>query len=119
MYPKTIISDCLQLLQSNQMTSRGFRYTRPAPHVYEHQWLWDSCFHAIVYRWLDPAMAWDELRSLIASQVTSGADAGMIPHMVYWQGGGASLWGVDTRSIITQPPPRRHRRPAHLSAHPR
>ena len=49
-------------------------------------------------------MAWDELRSLIAGQVKTGADAGMIPHMIYWTGGGSDLWGQDDRSIITQPP---------------
>lgn len=95
---------CHDILRGNQISSRGYRYTRPAPHVYEQQWLWDSCFHAITYRWLDPAMAWDELRSLIAGQVKTGADAGMIPHMIYWTGGGADLWGQDDRSIITQPP---------------
>jgi glycogen debranching enzyme len=49
-------------------------------------------------------MAWDELRSLCAMQLKSGADAGMIPHMAYWKGGGTELWGVDDRSTITQPP---------------
>ncbi len=98
------IQACMTVLRGNQMTSNGFRYTRPAPHVYEQQWLWDSCFHAVAYRWLDPAMAWDELRSLLAGQVKNGADVGMIPHMVYWQGGGEALWGHDKHSIITQPP---------------
>ncbi len=98
------IERCHKLLQGNQIRSRGYRYTRPAPHVYEYQWLWDSCFHAITYRWFDGAMAWDELRSLVQHQVREGADAGMIPHMAYWQGDGAALWGVADRSIITQPP---------------
>jgi glycogen debranching enzyme len=101
---KPLEERCHAILRGNQITSKGYRYTRPAPHVYEQQWLWDSCFHAITYRWLDPAMAWDELYSLIAGQVKDGADAGMIPHMVYWTGGGEALWGHDTRSIITQPP---------------
>ncbi len=95
---------CHAILRGNQIISKGYRYTRPAPHVYEQQWLWDSCFHAITYRWLDPTMAWDELRSLIAGQVKTGADACMIPHMVYLTGGGTDLWGHDDRSIITQPP---------------
>lgn len=95
---------CRHLLEGNQIRSDGFRYTRPAPHVYEYQWLWDSCFHAVTYRWFDGAMAWDELRSLVQHQVVGGADAGMIPHMAYWQADGAALWGEATRSIITQPP---------------
>lgn len=98
------IERCRILLEGNQISSEGHRYTRPAPHVYEHQWLWDSCFHAIIYRWFDPSMAWDELHSLVQHQVTEGDDVGMIPHMAYWQGGGEELWGEDDRSIITQPP---------------
>lgn len=92
------------VLHGNRVQVDGYRYTRPAPSTYEHQWLWDSCFHAIVYRHFDPDMAADELRSLVAHQVTNGPDAGMIPHMTYWRGGGADLWGADHRSIITQPP---------------
>ncbi len=92
------------VLASNRVESDGHRYTRPAPSTYEHQWLWDSCFHALAYRWIDPAMARDELLSVVAHQVETGDDAGMIPHMTYWQGGGESLWGQAHRSVITQPP---------------
>lgn len=101
---QTWIDPCAEVLRGNQISSGGYRYTRPAPHVYEHQWLWDSCFHAITYRWLDPDMAAAELLSMAAGQVEDGPDAGMIPHMIYWRGGGAPLWGRDDRSIITQPP---------------
>ncbi len=100
----SLAARCQQILIGNQVTSGTHRYTRPAPMTYEQQWLWDSCFHALVYRWLDPAMARDELLSVVAQQVKDGDDAGMIPHMAYWQGGGAALWGEDNRSIITQPP---------------
>ncbi|MFQ3568407.1 MAG: trehalase family glycosidase [Aggregatilineales bacterium] len=100
----TWVERCAAVLRGNQISSRGHRYTRPAPHVYEHQWLWDSCFHAITYRWFDVAMAREELLSLVASQALDGPDAGMIPHMVYWQGDGTALWGQAGRSIITQPP---------------
>lgn len=92
------------LLEANRVEVRGHRYTRPAPSTYEHQWLWDSCFHAIILRHFDLEMAHDELLSVIAHQVKDGSDAGMIPHMTYWNGGGAELWGRDDRSIITQPP---------------
>jgi glycogen debranching enzyme len=98
------IDRCRALLESNRVESRGYRYTRPAPSRYEQQWLWDSCFHAIILRHFDPAMARDELLSVVAHQLTDGDDAGMIPHMSYWDGGGAGLWGRDDRSIITQPP---------------
>ena len=95
---------CLKLLAGNQVKVGDYRYTRPAPMTYEHQWLWDSCFHALAYRWFDPQMARDELLAVVRHQVTEGSDAGMIPHMGYWAGGGSDLWGKDNRSIITQPP---------------
>lgn len=92
------------LLASNQVTVGTHRYTRPAPSTYEHQWLWDSCFHAITYRWFDPEMARAELLSAVAHQVETGPDTGMLPHMTYWRGGGEDLWGLPNRSLITQPP---------------
>lgn len=97
------------LLASNRQEVDGHRYTAPAsgagtPGVYANQALWDSCFHAIIWRWLDPDMARDELLSLVSRQVSSGPDAGMIPHMNYWRGGARHHWATDTHSQITQPP---------------
>ncbi|HSM55375.1 MAG TPA: trehalase family glycosidase [Candidatus Sulfomarinibacteraceae bacterium] len=92
------------LLSSNRIETGEHRYTRPAPTTYEQQWLWDSAFHAIVYRWFDGDMARDELLSAASHQLSSGPDAGMIPHMTYWEGGGRKLWGVEAHSMITQPP---------------
>jgi glycogen debranching enzyme len=90
------------LMKSNQVESGGYRYTRPAPSTYEQQWLWDSCFHAIIYCHIDPEMAKDELRSLLNHR---GVETdGMIPHMIYWAGGGEELWGREYISAITQPP---------------
>lgn len=98
---------CDDLLRNNRvhsmMDGQPFRYTRPAPSTYEQQWLWDSCFHAIALRWLDPGMAWDELRSVVGHAVPDGPDAGMLPHMTYWDGGGEVLWRNSAYSDITQP----------------
>jgi len=99
-----LIPKAADLLAANQVQAKGYRYTRPAPVRYEQQWLWDSCFHAIAYRWIDPEMARDELLSVVAGQVLDGPDAGMIPHMTYWRGGGRRLWGLPNRSVLTQPP---------------
>jgi glycogen debranching enzyme len=109
------ISDCQRVLKSN-LPDRGilaklpFRYTCPAKEkgTYLPQWLWDSCFHAIVYRWFDPKMAWDELQSLLVHQVITGDDAGMIPHMAYLAENkdiyDQNMFKNHDRSIITQPP---------------
>lgn len=55
------------------------RFTAPDKDRYPYQWLWDSSFHAIGLRHVDPARAADELKSLLAGQW----DNGMIPNMVH------------------------------------
>jgi glycogen debranching enzyme len=54
-------------------------WTRPAPGLYPHQWLWDSCFVAIGLSHTDPHRAAQELRSLIRGQWSNG----MLPHMIF------------------------------------
>lgn len=99
------------VLAGNRVVVDGYRYTAPSLDTgdfgrkdYDNQFMWDSCFHAIAWRWVDPAMAQDELLSLVSRQVTEGPDTGMIPHCNYWHGGGTWLWSQDDRSAITQPP---------------
>jgi glycogen debranching enzyme len=60
----------------------GTRYgfTCPAPPRYRHQWYWDSCFHAIVWRHFRPDRAREELRTL----VRAGRLDGFIPHTTFW-----------------------------------
>jgi glycogen debranching enzyme len=60
----------------------GLRYafTCPSPPRYRHQWYWDSCFHAIVWRHFDRSRAREELRTLLRS----GRLDGFIPHTVFW-----------------------------------
>ncbi len=88
-------------------------WTVPAPGVYPHQWMWDSCFVAIGLARRHPARAAGELRALLRGQWSNG----MVPHMVFAPGRadrvGRHLWSsrrdprapraVDT-SCITQPP---------------
>jgi Mannosylglycerate hydrolase MGH1-like glycoside hydrolase domain len=57
-----------------------YGYTCPSPPKYRHQWYWDSCFHAIVWRHFDVARARDELRTLLRS----GRLDGFVPHTVFW-----------------------------------
>ncbi len=76
----------------------------PSPSTYPYQWLWDSCFHAIVLAQLEPEAAKAELLSLIAQQFPDG----MIPHIIFW-GKEVSLpfriaWRGAPTSSITQPP---------------
>jgi hypothetical protein len=57
-----------------------YAFTCPSPPKYRHQWYWDSCFHAIVWRHFDPRRARDELRTLLRS----GRLDGFVPHTVFW-----------------------------------
>ena len=74
----------------------------PNLEVYPHQWLWDSCFHAIVWATLGSDRGLTELASALAGQ----AEDGFVPHMTYWDHPDlhAGFWGRPGASIITQPP---------------
>jgi hypothetical protein len=61
-----------------QMNDSG-TYTRPAPELYPHQWLWDSCFVAIGLRHLDVDRAKTELLSLLRGQWHNG----MLPNIIF------------------------------------
>lgn len=93
----SIIKAAKELLQQNRRTVAGYTFTIPSPYEYRHQWLWDSCFHAIVLRHFDIAAAEGEMRSLVASQHSDG----MIPHESKY-----SLFGhlLPFTSRVTQPP---------------
>ena len=87
--------------------------TKPAPNLYPHQWLWDSCFIAIGLRHLDPGRAAKELLSLLRGQWRTG----MLPHEIFntgaayyaapdkWGSAGIRAAPRDVRTtIMTQPP---------------
>ena len=72
----------------------------PNPEVYPHQWLWDSCFHAIAWSALgDGGRGVRELTSCLDGQL----DSGFVPHMRYL-GPSANRGPLTDRSSFTQPP---------------
>lgn len=75
----------------------------PNPGVYPHQWLWDSCFHSVVWSSFGDRRAVIELRSALASQ---DRRSGFVPHLTYWTEPDrhADLWERTGTSRITQPP---------------
>jgi neutral trehalase len=86
-------------------------WTRPAPGLYPHQWLWDSCFVAMGLSHTNPDRAAREIRSVVRGQWRNG----MMPHMIYSRKMPykleAWLWGTGAlaprrakTSGITQPP---------------
>jgi hypothetical protein len=58
-----------------------FGYTCPDALKYPDQFFWDSCFHSLAWSRVDPRRAMRELRSLGATQQSSG----MIGHTTFWQ----------------------------------
>jgi len=110
-----------ELLLRNRVHTSSGRYTRPAHRTYPHQWLWDSCFHAVLHHALgDVDAARDELRALFRAQELQGMDRGRLPHMTFLGGSAdeaaqdagareqfqrdAALWHSDRASSISQPP---------------
>lgn len=77
-------------------------YAMPNQATYPWQWLWDSCFHAIVWAELGDERCLVELEQLFAFQ----AQSGFVPHMSYHPDpdAGRELWGRHGSSTITQPP---------------
>lgn len=80
----------------------GSGFCVPNPTVYPWQWLWDSCFHSVVWTHLGDDRGVRELRSALRDQ----DDDGFVPHLRYGTGPNphAAFWGRPTTSSITQPP---------------
>ncbi len=74
----------------------------PNPTTYPWQWLWDSCFHAIVWTHLGDDRGVLEIQSALRDQDADG----FVPHLRYGTGPNphAAFWGRPTTSSITQPP---------------
>ena len=96
----------------------GGGYTAPNRARYPWQWLWDSCFHALIWAELGDDRGLDEL-----AQVLGAADAsGCVPHMAYQLDPRhhEEFWGRAGASSITGPPmyghalAELHRRGAHV-----
>lgn len=77
-------------------------YCAPNTVVYPFQWLWDSCFHAVIWAELGDPRSVIELRTALSVQSPDG----FVPHMNYVRdrSAHASLWGRTGASSITQPP---------------
>lgn len=81
------------LMQVNRRQFGQHQFTVPSSDIYPFQWLWDSCFHAIILSHFDLQSAKRELQAATAHPLSSG----MLPHMIYWQ---ATVAGEKERSTI-------------------
>jgi hypothetical protein len=102
-----VANACAEVLRRNDLGA----WTRPAPNLYPHQWLWDSCFIAIGLRHVDIGRAQKEIKSLFRGQWKNG----MIPNIIYGSGKKTTddIWNSRSSSQaphnirtsgITQPP---------------
>jgi len=66
-----------RLLESHWCPERGFCV--PNAVTYPHLWLWDSCFHAIIWAHLGDLRALRELDAVLDAQLPEG----LVPHMRY------------------------------------
>ena len=94
-----------ELIERNIKEKDGFQYTVPSSSTYPYQWLWDSCFHAIIYTHFSIEDAKKEILSLLGGQWENG----MLPHIIHWEkpqeGQHKKNWGTEKNSSsITQPP---------------
>ena len=78
-------------------------YTAPSPERYPWQWLWDSCFHALVWAALGVP---ERGAAEVARLLSFSSDDGFVPHVLYAPGESphAAFWGRADASSITQPP---------------
>src|SRR3972149_754145 len=102
---KDIKKACIELFLKNKRKLGKYQYTVPSPETYPYQWLWDSCFHAIILTHFNLSDAKLEILTLLSKQF----DNGLIPHMIYWDKESPTdfpviEWGKKDTSTITQPP---------------
>jgi len=83
-----------QLVQQAQMVldfNWNGEYTQPGPHLYPHQWSWDSALIAIGYAHYHQDRAMQELSHLFESQWTNG----LLPQIVFNPRFGEYFPGID------------------------
>jgi hypothetical protein len=68
-------------------------YTAPNNTVYPWQWLWDSCFHSVV--WLELGESERAVREVAHALSAQDDTTGFVPHMNYERGPDthAAFWG--------------------------
>ena len=97
-----VFREVRKLFEENRRITDDHQYTVPSSDSYPYQWLWDSCFHAIVLARYDIESAKAEIKSLLCKQFSNG----LVPHIIYWTSGILHIfhWGTDGTSSLTQPP---------------
>lgn len=77
----------------------GYEAMMPSKMNYVGLWLWDSALHALAYRHIDPDLARNQIRAMIAHQLPNG----MLPDAIFDEG---VVFTIDHPIIgeVTKPP---------------
>ena len=92
--PRKTLAKCLSVLKTTVYGPEGRlrrRYTTPDRWPHRGMWLWDSAFHAVGMRHLDPALARDAVEAVLDVQHPDGQVQ-------------ISYFHKDERAAATQPP---------------
>ncbi len=90
------------IMASNLISPQGkviYEAMTPSKINYVGLWLWDSAMHALAYRHVDPELARNQLRSMLACQL----DDGMLPDAIYDEAVVSEI-SHPFRAEVTKPP---------------
>jgi glycogen debranching enzyme len=76
-----------------------YKAMMPTKAFYVGAWLWDSALHAIAYRHADPELARDQIRVMLAHQLSDG----MLPDAIFDEGIVSEI-GHPFQARVTKPP---------------
>jgi len=90
------------IMANNLISPQGnvaYEAMTPSKINYVGLWLWDSAMHTLAYRYVDPELARNQIRAMLACQLADG----MIPDAVYDEG---VISEIDhpIRAEVTKPP---------------
>ncbi|MGD8967099.1 MAG: trehalase family glycosidase [Anaerolineae bacterium] len=90
------------IMANNLISPQGrvtYEAMTPSKMDYVGLWLWDSALHTLAYRHVDPNLARNQIRAMIAHQLPDG----MLPDAVYDEGIVAEI-DHPVRAEVTKPP---------------
>ena len=90
------------IMANNLISPQGkvlYEAMTPSKANYVGLWLWDSAMHALAYRYVDPELARNQIRAMLACQLPDG----MLPDAVYDEGIIAEI-DHPIRAEVTKPP---------------
>ena len=90
------------IMANNLISAQGkvaYEAMTPSKTKYVGLWLWDSAMHTLAYRHVDPELARNQIRAMLACQLGDG----MLPDAVYDEGVVSEI-GHPFRAEVTKPP---------------